>query len=76
MAEESAVRVHAHEESPVLRRLEVEVDATRVQRAFERAYRDLSRRAQVRGFRPGKVPRSVLESLYGPQIRDEIENRY
>jgi trigger factor len=75
MAEDSAVRVHAHEESPVRRRLEVEVDTARVQRAFERAYRDLARRAQVRGFRPGKVPRAVLESLYGPQVREEIERQ-
>ena len=47
----------------------VEVSAERVGRAFDRAYRDLARRAQVKGFRPGKVPRSVLERLYGPAVR-------
>ena len=74
MAEEGAVRVRTSEESPVVRRLEVEVDAARVRQAFERAYRDLARRARVRGFRPGKAPRAVLERMYGPQIREEIEH--
>jgi trigger factor len=75
MAEESALRVEAHAESPVVRRLEVEVGPERVRRAFERAYRDLARSARVRGFRPGKAPRSVLEKLYGPQVREEIERQ-
>ena len=73
MAEADGVRVTATEESPVVHRLEIEVDATRVSRAFERAYRDLGKRARVRGFRPGKAPRSVLEKLYGASIREEIE---
>jgi trigger factor len=67
------VRVTTHEQSPVIRRLEVEVDPTRVRNAFDRAYRDLSRRARVPGFRPGKAPRGVLEKMFGGQVREEIE---
>jgi trigger factor len=73
MADESALRVETSRESAVLSRLEVEVPAERVRRAFQRAYRDLARRARVPGFRPGKVPRSVLESKFGPVLREEIE---
>jgi trigger factor len=51
----------------------VSVDRKRVQRAYDRAYRELARRAPVRGFRPGKVPRSVLEKLYGAQVGEQIE---
>lgn len=75
MAEESGLSVHAHEEGPVRRRLEVEVDAARVRGAFDSAYRDLGKRARVPGFRPGKVPRAVLERMFGPQIREEIERQ-
>jgi trigger factor len=68
-----SVSVSAVETSPVIRTLTVEVDAARVRQAFERAYRDLGRSVNVRGFRPGKAPRSVLESLYGASLREEIE---
>ncbi len=65
--------VVAHEESPSLRRLEVCVPEAQVRRAFDEAYRDLGRQARVKGFRPGKVPRPVLERLYGGSLGEEIE---
>jgi trigger factor len=69
-----ALRVETSEESPVLHRVEVEVDARRVKRAYDKAYRDLAKRVQVRGFRPGKTPRSVLERLYGGSLGEQIEH--
>ena len=69
----STLRVTAEEAGPVLRVLSVEVPAERVRRAFDHAYRDLGRRAHVKGFRPGKVPRSVLERLYGPMLLEDVE---
>jgi len=68
------VRVTSTEESPVAYSLAVEVDAKRVGKAFERAYRDLGRKAQVKGFRPGKVPRSVLEKLYAASVVEQLEH--
>ncbi len=67
------IRVSANAESPILYRLEVTISAGRVRKAFDRAYRDLARSAQVKGFRRGKVPRSVLERMYGAGLREEIE---
>jgi trigger factor len=69
----SAVRATAAEAGPVARQLSVEVSAERVDRAFDRAYRELGRQARVKGFRPGKVPRSVLERLYGPAVAEDVE---
>jgi trigger factor len=69
----SAVRVQTSEESSVLRKLAVEVDAKRVKRAFDRAYRELAKSVAVKGFRPGKAPRSVLERLYGASVAERIE---
>jgi trigger factor len=68
-----SVSVSAVETSAVVRTLTVEVDAARVKQAFDRAYRDLANNVSVRGFRPGKAPRTVLESLYGAGLREEIE---
>jgi len=69
----STLRVRATQDSSVVRTLEVSVDLKRVRRAYDRAYQELARRAPVRGFRPGKAPRSVLEKLYGGQIAEQIE---
>jgi trigger factor len=69
----NAIRVRTTEEGPILHVVEVEVEARRVRRAFDRAYRDLAKRAAVKGFRPGKVPRSVLERLYGATVAEQIE---
>ena len=65
--------VTVEEEGAVQRSLRVEVPASRVDASFARAYRDLGRRVRVRGFRPGKAPRHVLEKLYGPSMAEELE---
>jgi trigger factor len=61
------------EEGPTTRWIEVEVPAPRVATAFERAYRGLARSARVRGFRPGKAPRSVLQNSTARRSRRTSE---
>ena len=46
-------------------RLSVEVDEAEVDDALEATFRRLSRQVRVPGFRPGKVPRQVLEARLG-----------
>ncbi|MEN8182296.1 MAG: trigger factor [Myxococcota bacterium] len=65
--------VTVEEEGAVTRTLQVEVPRERVDASFAQAYRDLARRARVRGFRPGKAPRGVLEKLYGASLAEELE---
>lgn len=62
------------EETPIRHRVEVTLSASRVRKAFDRAYRDLAKQARIKGFRPGKAPRSVLEKMYGASIAEEIEH--
>lgn len=50
------------------RKLTVEVPADLVSKEFARVYRQLGARAKIKGFRPGKVPRHVLEGLYGTEV--------
>ncbi len=69
----SDLAVVASQESPSSRRIEVTVPLSRVRRAYERAYRDIAKNARVKGFRPGKVPRAVLERMFGPTLGEEIE---
>lgn len=72
-AGDRTISATATEESAVSSRVEVRIDARRVRKAFDRAYRDLGRQVRVKGFRPGKAPRRVLERLYGSSIAEEIE---
>jgi len=60
------IRVETEETSVV-------IAEKRVRRAFDTAYKQISRTANVRGFRKGKVPRSVLEKLYGASMPEEVE---
>ncbi|MDK2895243.1 MAG: trigger factor, partial [Moorella sp. (in: firmicutes)] len=41
--------------------LEIEVEAPRVQKALDQAYRRLVKRVNIPGFRKGKAPRFILE---------------
>jgi trigger factor len=56
----------------VRRRLAVEIPAGEVTAEIERAYDRLRRKANVRGFRQGRAPRSVLERLFGDQVRADV----
>jgi trigger factor len=69
------VKVEIEEISAVRRKLHVQVPADEVTAEFERAYRKLQRTARVKGFRPGKAPRSLLERLYGDQVRYEVTSQ-
>lgn len=69
----AAPRASVEETGPVQRLLRVEVAAPRVDAAFAEAYRELGRRARIRGFRPGRAPRGVLERLYGASVAEDVE---
>jgi trigger factor len=69
---ESAVKVEIENLSQVKRKLKIEVPSDQVAREMDRAYRDLGRRAKVKGFRPGKVPRSVLEMYYRKDVDHDV----
>jgi len=59
--------------TPAARRsvvLEVELPAERVRRSVDTSVRHLAQRTKVPGFRPGKVPRPVLERALGVRRGD------
>ncbi len=67
--------VQVEETGPVERRLRIDVPTAEVDAAFDAVYRDLARGARIRGFRPGKAPRSVLERMLGGRARAEVLER-
>jgi trigger factor len=69
---ESALKVEIENLSEVKRKLKIEVPSTEVTQEVDRAYRELGKRAKVKGFRPGKVPRSILEMYYHKDIDHDV----
>lgn len=59
----------------VTRKLTITVPGTTVKRELDTAFRNLQTRTHLKGFRPGKVPRSVLEDYYGQQVAHEVTGR-
>jgi trigger factor len=53
------------------RRIEVEIPHTRVAGEVDRRLRDLTRTANVRGFRKGKVPLPVIKQQFGSQVHGD-----
>jgi len=58
--------------SPVVMELHIEVPADAVKSEVEKAYATLAKKAHVKGFRPGKAPRSVLTHLFGPRVQNDV----
>ena len=71
---DTALKVEVENLSEVKRQLKIEVPSAAVTEEVDKAYRELGKRAKVKGFRPGKVPRSVLELYYHKQIEQEVSD--
>jgi trigger factor len=68
-------RVTLEELTPVRKRLQIEVPAAAVQAELDRAFQVVGQQARLRGFRPGKAPRPVLERMFGEEVRREVLGR-
>jgi trigger factor len=66
------MQVRIEDVSPVEKKLFVEVPWETVSQRLGDAYRELGKGVALKGFRKGKVPRPVLEQVYGPRINAEV----
>ena len=69
------MKIDIDESSPVQRKIRVEVPPETVTHQFSRAYQDLGRRVRIKGFRAGKAPRSVLQGMYGDEIKGQVRSQ-
>ena len=58
--------------SPVEKRVEFEVPWPEVAGKLDKAYEKLRREVRLKGFRPGKVPRQVVEKLYKMRVEGDV----
>jgi trigger factor len=68
---------HEHQHGPVLnpevtREVDIDVPAEDVAKAFRTVTRNYQRYAKLPGFRPGKVPESVVKRKFTAEIRKDV----
>lgn len=63
--------VTIEEISPVKKKISFAVPWTNVQDELNRVYREAAKTARIKGFRPGKIPRKIMEVHYREQVEDE-----
>jgi trigger factor len=66
------MKTNVEDISPVKKRLMIEIDAKEIDNRVDEAYRQFGKRARVKGFRPGKVPRKILENYFSEDILEDV----
>lgn len=66
------MKTHVTEKGQWTRELAVEVEAARIDAAFNKALRQYQKRLEIPGFRKGKVPLRIVEARFGSSIRGEV----
>ncbi len=65
------MKVNSEEIGQTKKRLQVEIPPLQVKEVVDSLYRDLQKRAKIKGFRQGRIPRDVLERYYGDHIKEK-----
>lgn len=66
------MNVSVEELSSIRKRLVIGVAADTVAEKIEESYRKISQTANLKGFRKGKVPRTLLEKHYAPRMEQDV----
>ncbi|OHV11848.1 trigger factor [Kushneria phosphatilytica] len=66
------MQVSVETTSPIERRVSVQVPAEEVDQTVNDRLRDTASRVRLNGFRPGKVPMSVVRQRFGQEVRNEV----
>ena len=61
--------------APCKKLMRVEIEAQKVDEAFESVMKDFRREASLPGFRPGKAPREMVLRKYEKEILDETKRK-
>jgi trigger factor len=66
------MRASAEEISPIKKKISIEIPEDQVTQEVDSFYKKLGRTAKIKGFRPGKVPRNILERYFKDYAKAEV----
>lgn len=61
--------------SPVKKKVQIQIPHADVARELDSAYLELKKNAKIKGFRPGKAPRSVLERMFRKDVHADVTSK-
>ena len=66
------MRTSLEDISSVKKKLSVEIESSEINNRLDKAYKEVGKKAKIPGFRPGKVPRKILERHIGIQVTEDV----
>jgi trigger factor len=66
------MKASVEEISSVKKKISVEIPEDHVTKEVDSFYKDLGKKAKIKGFRPGKVPRNILERYFKDHVKAEV----
>jgi len=66
------MKVSMEEISSIKKKVSIEISEDQVIREVDSFYKDLGKKAKIKGFRPGKVPRDILKRYFKDYVKTEI----
>ena len=66
------MKASVEEISSIKRKISVEIPEDQVVKEVDSFYKDLGKKAKIKGFRPGKVPRNILERYFKDYVKTEV----
>ena len=67
--------VQVQDISTIRKQLSFSIPAEQVDTEIVAAYKKLAKTAKIKGFRPGKIPKNVLERNYEPQMQEQVAGK-
>jgi trigger factor len=69
------MKVNVEDISSIKKKVHVEVPEDRVAQEIDSFYEELKKKAKIKGFRPGKAPRTILERYFKDYAKGEVLQR-
>ena len=66
------MNVNVEDISSIKKKVSIEISEDQVTKEVDSFYRELGRKAKIKGFRPGKVPRNILERHFKDYVKAEV----
>ena len=66
------MKANVEEISSIKKKVSIEIPEDQVAKEVNSFYKDLGKKAKIKGFRPGKVPRNILERYFKDYVKTEV----
>jgi len=66
------MKASVEEISSIKKKVSIEIPEDQIAKEVDSFYKDLGKKAKIKGFRPGKVPRNILERYFKDYVKAEV----